>query len=39
MLENGEGGAPLFDLGDFEGYEPTHHIGDGEAKDNVNMED
>jgi hypothetical protein len=39
VLENGKGGVPVFDLGNFEGYDATHHIGDGEAKDKVNMED
>ena len=36
-LKNGEGGVPLFDFGDFEGYDAAHRIGDGEAKDSVNI--
>jgi hypothetical protein len=39
VLENGEGGVPLFDLGDFEGYDAAHRIGGGSVKDKVNMED
>ena len=38
-LKNGEGGVPLFDLDNFEGYDAAHHVGDGTAKDSVNMED
>ncbi|MDR0322356.1 MAG: hypothetical protein LBI28_12715 [Treponema sp.] len=37
-LYEGEGGILLPDLECFEGYDATHHIGDGVAEDNVNLE-
>jgi hypothetical protein len=37
-LGNGEGGVPVFDLEDFEGYDAAHHLGSAAVNDNVDME-